>query len=142
MGPASTAMGPMLVSKGLLPRAIAWNSLAWQGGSIVGPALGGILVGISAGLSYSVTTILYLTATLCIFLVRSNTQPVVNPGSRWALMREGLSYVWTNKIVFGAISLDLFAVLLGGPQPCCRCFPAIFCTPGHRVSAFCEQAPR
>ncbi|OYU71072.1 MAG: MFS transporter [Alphaproteobacteria bacterium PA2] len=114
MGPASTAMGPMLVPKSLLPRAIAWNSLAWQGGSIIGPALGGILVGISAGMSYSVTTALYLAAALCVFLVRGNTQPVVNPGSRWALMREGLSYVWTNKIVFGAISLDLFAVLLGG----------------------------
>jgi len=66
------------------------------------------------GVSYSVTTALYLAAALCVFLVRGNTQPVVNPGSRWALMREGLSYVWTNKIVFGAISLDLFAVLLGG----------------------------
>ena len=114
MGPASTAMGPMLVPKYLLPRAIAWNSLAWQSGSIIGPALGGLLVGISAGVSYSVTTVLYVIAALCVFLVRGNTQPVVNPGSRWALMREGLSYVWTNKIVFGAISLDLFAVLLGG----------------------------
>ena len=114
MGPASTAMGPMLVTKSRLPRAIAWKALAWQGGSLVGPALGGILVGISAGVSYSVTTVLYLIAALCIFLVRGNTQPVVNPGSRWELMREGLSYVWTNKIVFGAISLDLFAVLLGG----------------------------
>ena len=40
MGPAGTAMGPMLVPRSLLPRAIAWNSLAWQGGSIIGPALG------------------------------------------------------------------------------------------------------
>ena len=114
MGPASTAMGPMLVPKYLLPRAIAWNSLAWQSGSIIGPALGGLLVGISAGVSYSVTTVLYVIAAFCVFLVRGNTQPVVNPGSRWELMREGLSYVWTNKIVFGAMSLDLFAVLLGG----------------------------
>ncbi|MEI6440138.1 MAG: MFS transporter [Alphaproteobacteria bacterium] len=114
MGPASTAMGPMLVPKYLLPRAIAWNSLAWQSGSIIGPALGGLLVGISAGVSYSFTTVLYVIAAFCVFLVRGNTQPVVNPGSRWELMREGLSYVWTNKIVFGAISLDLFAVLLGG----------------------------
>jgi len=114
MGPASTAMGPMLVPKTLLPRAIAWNSLAWQGGSILGPALGGVLVGISAGVSYAFTTALYVAAALCVFMVRGNTQPVVNPGSRWALMKEGLSYVWTNKIVFGAISLDLFAVLLGG----------------------------
>jgi hypothetical protein len=46
--------------------------------------------------------------------IRKNAQPVVNPGSRWALMKEGLAYVWRQKIVFGAISLDLFAVLLGG----------------------------
>ena len=114
MGPASTALGPMLVSKALLPRAIAWNSLSWQGGSIVGPALGGILLGISPGASYSVTVGLYLVAATCVFLIKGNTQPVVNPGSRWDLMKEGIAYVWQNKIVFGAISLDLFAVLLGG----------------------------
>ena len=66
MGPASTAMGPMLVPKELLPRAIAWNSLAWQGGSILGPALGGLLVAKGAGLSYSVTTVLYVVAAVCI----------------------------------------------------------------------------
>jgi len=114
MGPASTAMGPMLVPRELLPRAIAWNSLAWQGGSIAGPALGGLLLSHSVGLSYTTTVGLYLVAAVCVSLIGGNTQPDVQPGSRWALIREGLSYVWTNKIVFGAISLDLFAVLLGG----------------------------
>ena len=51
---------------------------------------------------------------LSVFLIRGVTQPIVQAGSRWALIREGLVYTWTNKIVFGAISLDLFAVLLGG----------------------------
>ncbi len=114
MGPSSIALGPMLVPRTLLPRAIAWNSLAWQGGSIVGPALGGLLLSHSTGLSYSVTTVLYVAAMLAVFLIRGVTQPNVQPGSRWALIREGLVYTWTNKIVFGAISLDLFAVLLGG----------------------------
>ena len=114
MGPASTALGPMLVPKALLPRAIAWNSLAWQGGSILGPAIGGLLVSLGAGVSYSTTVCLYLVSALCIVSIRGNTQPVVNPGSRWSLVKEGLAYVWNNKIVFGAISLDLFAVLLGG----------------------------
>ncbi len=114
MGPAGTALGPMLVPKTLLPRAIALNSLAWQGGSILGPTLGGLLVAQSASLSYGVTTALYLVAAICVLGIRENTRPVLNPGSRWDLMKEGLSYVWTNKIVFGAISLDLAAVLLGG----------------------------
>src|SRR3990167_675879 len=114
MGPASTALGPMLVPRSLLPRAIAWNSLAWQGGSIVGPAIGGLLLTHSTGLSYSVTTVLYVLAAGCVFLISGNTQPEVQAGSRWALIKEGLAYTWRNKIVFGAISLDLFAVLLGG----------------------------
>lgn len=112
--PANTALGPMLVPRELLPRAIAWNSLAWQTASIAGPALGGVLVAYSTGLSYAVAVALYAVAALTILLIRSNTQPQVQPGSRWALMKEGLVYVWTNKIVFGAISLDLAAVILAG----------------------------
>jgi hypothetical protein len=50
----------------------------------------------------------------CILMIRGNAQPQVQPGSRWTLMKEGLAYVWNNKIVFGAISLDLAAVILGG----------------------------
>ncbi|AWM76873.1 MFS transporter [Phenylobacterium parvum] len=114
MGPAGTALGPMLVPRSLLPRAIALNSLAWQGASIVGPALGGLLVALSPAVSYAGAAGLYLFALACIQGIRGNTRPEVNPGSRWALMKEGLAYVWTNKIVFGAISLDLVAVLLGG----------------------------
>ena len=112
--PASTALGPMLVPRALLPRSIAWNSLAWQTASIVGPAAGGVLVAISTSYAYFTTLGLYLVAAVAVLLIRKSGQPVVNPGSRWALMKEGLAYVWNQKIVFGAISLDLFAVLLGG----------------------------
>lgn len=112
--PANTAMGPMLVPRALLPRAIAWNSLAWQTASIVGPAVGGVLVAWSTGMSYAAALVFYVIAGLTILLIRSNTKPEVQPGSRWALMKEGLVYVWTNKIVFGAISLDLAAVILAG----------------------------
>ena len=114
LGPASTALGPMLVPKSLLPRAIALSSLALSGGSIVGPAVGGVLIAMSGSAPYLAALCLYAVAASCVFLIRGNAQPVVSPGSRWALMKEGLSYVWNQKIVFGAISLDLFAVLLGG----------------------------
>jgi MFS family permease len=112
--PANTALGPMLVPRELLPRSIAWNSLAWQTASIIGPAAGGLLVASSPAYAYFTTFALYGVAALCTFLIRKNAQPVVNPGSRWELVKEGLAYVWNQKIVFGAISLDLFAVLLGG----------------------------
>jgi MFS family permease len=112
--PANTALGPMLVPRRLLPRAIAWNSLAWQSASIAGPAAAGFLVAHSAATAYFTTFVLYGLAALLILMIRKNAKPDTNPGSRWALMKEGLAYVWHQKIVFGAISLDLFAVLLGG----------------------------
>lgn len=114
LSPASSAMGPMLVPRPLLPRAIAWNSLSWQSGSIIGPALGGLLLIHSPALAFGASLGLYLTAALLALAIRKNTRPETQPGSRVELIKEGLSYVWNNKIVFGSISLDLFAVILGG----------------------------
>ncbi|MBV9509745.1 MAG: MFS transporter [Caulobacteraceae bacterium] len=114
LNPAGAALGPMLVPRELLPRAIAWNSLAFQAGAILGPVVGGALVAISPKASYTASLALYLISALALTLIRGDTRPVVQAGSRWTLVKEGLAYVWNNKIVFGAISLDLFAVLLGG----------------------------
>jgi MFS family permease len=113
--PTASALGPMLVPLRLLPRAIATNSLAAQLGSILGPALGGLLCVVSPILGYAVSAGLYAAAAACALLIRADTRPVIEVGrSRVAQIREGLGYVWGNKLVLGAISLDLFAVLLGG----------------------------
>jgi MFS family permease len=112
--PASSSLGPMLVPRPLLPRAIAWNSLANQSAAIAGPAAAGLLVAASAAHAYGAALVLYVGSMAAILAIRKNAQPVVNPGSRWELVKEGLGYVWRHKIIFGAISLDLFAVLLGG----------------------------
>ena len=112
--PASTAMAPGLVPRHLLPRAIAWNSLAWQSASIAGPAVGGLLCAVSPTIAYFVIGALFGVAIVCLLPVTAVTAQVRQTASRMALMREGLSYVWRQKIVFGSISLDLVAVLLGG----------------------------
>jgi MFS family permease len=113
--PAASALGPMLVPLRLLPRAIATNSLAAQLASILGPALGGLLCVVSPVLGYAVSAGLYAAAATCALLIRANTRPTVTGApSRVAQIREGLAYLWGNKLVLGAISLDLFAVLLGG----------------------------
>jgi MFS family permease len=114
LSPANSALGPMLAPRELLPRAIAWNSLAGQSATIVGSGLGGVLVGVSPTLAYAVAAGLYLTAGAATLLIRHDTKPEEPLGSRIALIKEGLVYVWENRVVFGAISLDLFAVLLGG----------------------------
>jgi MFS family permease len=104
----------MLVPRRLLPAAIAWNSLAWQTASILGPTLAGVLIAVDLSLAYLTSLGLYAVAIVAILAIRKDCRPEVQPGSRWQLMKEGLAYVWTNKVVLGAISLDLFAVLLGG----------------------------
>jgi MFS family permease len=112
--PASSALGPMLVPRELLPRAIAFNSLGWQGASVTGPLVGGLLCAISPAVSYGVAGGIYVVSALLALGIAANTKPPPPTGSRLASIKEGLAYVWSNKIVFGATSLDLFAVLLGG----------------------------
>src|SRR5260221_6986568 len=112
--PATTALGPMLVPRALLPKSIAWNSLARQTASIAGPAFAGFLVAASPGLALQATLALYVAAALLVLPIRSDPRPRVQPRSRLTLVKEGLAYVWSNRIVFGAISLDPAAVVLGG----------------------------
>ena len=113
--PANTAMASMIVPRRLLPRAIAWNSLAWQSGAVVGPAIGGLLCGFSPAAAFVAAAGLYLVALGLNRLIRAKTKPDHIPGvTRTELIKEGLVYVWSNKIVLGSISLDLAAVLLGG----------------------------
>lgn len=113
--PTSTALGPMLVPIHLLPRAVATNALAFQVSAVVGPALGGALCTISAAAGYAVCACLYAAGAVCVLSIRAETRPKVEPHrSRADQIREGLGYLWENKLLLGAISLDLFAVLLGG----------------------------
>ena len=97
-----------------MPRAIGWNALARQTGSIAGPLVGGALIAIAPAASYGASLGLYVASTVALFMISGMTKPVAQTGSRWTLVKEGLAYVWNNKVVFGAISMDLFAVLLGG----------------------------
>ncbi|MEA3041020.1 MAG: hypothetical protein QOC65_509 [Sphingomonadales bacterium] len=113
--PALSALAPNLVPREVLPRAIALSSIAWQSGSIAGPALGGYLYAWEPHMPYAVSAGLFLLSLLCMFLIgpkpRSAIEGSKNP---WRQMVDGLHYVRGNRLVLGAISLDLFAVLLGG----------------------------
>ena len=113
-GPALTALAPNLVPRDLLPQAIALSSTAWQAGAIIGPAVGGILYDITPHLSYGVSSGLFAFSTLCLFLIGPVARPAIERGSPFKRMAEGLSYIRRNQLVLGAITLDLFAVLLGG----------------------------
>ena len=113
--PALSALAPNLVPREILPRAIAASSIAWQSGAIAGPALGGYLYAWAPVLPYAVSAGLFALSLVCMFLIRPIARTEIG-GSRnpWKQMVDGLHYVRRNRIVLGAISLDLFAVLLGG----------------------------
>jgi MFS family permease len=114
-GPALGALAPNLVPRKILPRAIALSSIAWQSGAIVGPALGGYLYAAAPYAPYTASAVLFAISVVNLFAIHPVERPAVAPGpSPWAQMVEGLRYVRHNKLVLGAISLDLFAVLLGG----------------------------
>lgn len=113
-GPALASFAPNLVPPPLLPNAIALNSIAWQAGSVAGPLIGGGAYALSTALPYEASAILFGVALGAMLLIRPI--PLGNAGDSHPLRAviEGLRYVRDNKIVLGAITLDLFAVLLGG----------------------------
>nr|WP_254447512.1 MFS transporter [Sphingomonas sp. ID1715] len=114
-GPAMAAIAPNIVPPELLPRAIAMNSIAWQSASVAGPAMGGALYAVGADLAYWVASGFLLLAIVALTPVRRVMPPPI-AGSAHPLrqMADGLSYVKNHRFLLGAISLDLFAVLLGG----------------------------
>ena len=114
-GPALGALAPNLVPRAMLPRAIALSSIAWQAGAILGPALGGYLYAYAPWTPYAGSAGLFVISLAGLFAIGPVERPEIAEGpSPWAQMVEGLRYVRHNKLVLGAISLDLFAVLLGG----------------------------
>jgi MFS family permease len=112
--PAVQSLAPNLVPQKDLSNAVAWNSSSWQTASIVGPVAGGLLYGASPVLAYSVSLAFFAGAAVLVFLVKR--PPQRQPGKAVTLdtLFAGFRFIFGEKVVLGAISLDLFAVLLGG----------------------------
>lgn len=114
--PAGRALLPALVPIEVFPNAVAWNSTAYQTAAILGPAIGGLLYALFGGPAgvYATSVVACLIATLA--LARVHVRPVEREKEEVSMrtVLAGLHYIWTHKIILGSISLDLFAVLLGG----------------------------
>ena len=115
VGPALSAIAPNIVPAQLIPRAIAFNSIAWQAGSVVGPAAAGFLYAGAHALPYWSGALLLAISCLCVAVIR----PVPPPESNRTVhpvrqIVDGFTYVWSERFLLGCVTLDLFAVLLGG----------------------------
>jgi hypothetical protein len=108
------ALGVTLVPWELLPSAIALRSLAFQGGTIVGPALGGLLFAIRPELVYAVATALLALGTIAVLLIREPKLERSGDAPGWSTFLGGVRFIRRTPVMLGAITLDLFAVLFGG----------------------------
>jgi len=112
-GPAALALAPTLVEREQIPSAIACSTAAWQLSSIAGPALGGVLYGFSPSAAYSVALVMALVGTLAVIGIRKVEEPQAREVDVWSSMIGGFAFMRREKVVLGASTLDLFAVLLG-----------------------------
>ena len=112
--PAQQALTPMLVPPAMLPRAMAFSSSGMQASVIGGPALGGVIFVAGASAVYCTCAVLFLIGCYLVLRVKyTHVAPLREPVTM-AVMLAGAVFVWQRKTLLGAVSLDLFAVLLGG----------------------------
>src|SRR6267378_2732094 len=115
-GPVSRALLPQIVPQEHFQNAVAWNGSVNQGGTILGPSLGGLVYALSKGPSavYTMAMLAAVGAIICTLQIKLRAK--ARPRERFTLksVLAGLHYIRERKIVLGSISLDLFGVLLGG----------------------------
>ena len=114
-GAAGQAFLPMLVAEQHFPNAVAWGASVFQSATILGPMAGGVIYGLTGSPIpvYCCSAVTYLIALALVTMIRLRTSARPRSASA-AIVLEGLRYIWRNKLILGSISLDLFAVLLGG----------------------------
>ena len=115
-GTASRSILPQLVPEEHFANAVAWNATTFQAATILGPSLGGILYAAFRGPSavYAVAMITALGALVSAFRIKTRPQTRRREPVTMKTVFAGLHFIWREKLILGAISLDLFAVLLGG----------------------------
>jgi MFS family permease len=113
--PTGQALLPNLVPRAQFGAAVALNSSTWQVATIAGPALGGLAYLLGAEVVYAIVAALLALAVGLVLAIRGGApqaRPAEAPG--WSSLLSGLRFVRSRRLVLGAISLDLFAVLFGG----------------------------
>jgi MFS family permease len=115
-GPVSRAILPQLVPEHHFPSAVAWASSVYQAATILGPAAGGVAYAAFHGPAFVYAASAAASSVAALATMEIKTTPKTRnrePVNRDSLL-AGFRYIWQEKLIFGAISLDLFAVLLGG----------------------------
>jgi len=141
--PANFAFMPQLVERKDYSRAISWSSTAWQTGAVAGPAISGLIYALCGFRNtYIVVAVLVSVALFLYTLIPSKPVPVHNPDlTMKAKITEGLRFVFSNQVILGAITLDLFAVLFGGAVALLPAFAKDILFVGAEGLGFLRAAP-
>jgi MFS family permease len=113
-GPSIGAIVPNVVPAALLPKAIAFSSIAWQSAAVLGPMVAGFLLARDPALPYWFGSGLLVIGIAAVLAVRPIPLPVIENDPPLKLMADGARFVWHERFLLGCVTLDLFAVLLGG----------------------------
>ncbi|MET3897585.1 MFS family permease [Devosia sp. UYZn731] len=113
-GPAAQSLAPNLVPSEALSNAITVNASAWQFASIAGPALGGVLYSFGPVVAFGTGAVLLACAIVSVMLIPQPPKRESHQATSVETLLGGFKYIFANKVVLGAISLDMFAVLMGG----------------------------
>ena len=116
LGPTIFSLIALLVPKKIYPNAATWSSSTWQMASVMGPALAGFSISI-IGVHWSMCVIVGFSVLALLLLFQIDKKPILNPKIGepvFESLKEGLQFVFKTKAVFGALTLDMIAVLFGG----------------------------
>lgn len=139
--PAGKALTPSLVPQEILLSALAQRSIAFQLSLVAGPAVGGILFAIRPELVYGIAVCVALVALACVLALRSGREPAAVGAAGFAEVLAGVRLIRRTKVLLGAISLDLFAVLLGGAVALLPIFAKDILEVGPTGLGFLRTAP-
>ncbi len=145
LSPAVFSFMPQLLpDRSLLPNAITWNSTTWQGGAVLGPAIGGLLFAhLGMEFAYGVDVVMEGLALLLFISIASRELPAIE-GEKLGLgesILSGVKFIFGNQIVLAALSLDMFAVLFGGAIALLPIFAADILKAGPDALGYLRAAP-
>jgi MFS family permease len=139
--PASQALVPNLVPRDLYPVAVAWNTASSKLAAIIGPAAGGLLFAAIGPKVFLLNGALYMLPVIMMFMMRAKLHIRTKGTTGLESIVAGLSYIWRKPIVFGAISLDLFAVIFAGLPAMLPIFASDILHTGAEGLGFLRAAP-
>ena len=143
LGPTIFSLLSLIVPKKVYPNAATWSSSVWQTAAVVGPALAGFSI-TWIGIHWSMAFVVVCSLLSLIVLTQIETKPILNPKIGEPIMeslKEGVKFVYTNKTILGALSLDMVAVLFGGAVALLPIFAQDILKVGPEGFGFLRAAP-